>query len=150
MIFYLIPAAGGQPRELAGTQADARALCKVHGLKFDAETMAHDVPTDKAGLMNYVNVLMHEDDGVLPGTNQPHLTTDEPTVIENMREAEEVRADNPLHPGYTSPWSARQVLADMDVNAMASVIKQIDGRRLAKVSVAVIERMEALRQELPS
>ena len=47
MIFYLC-----NGNELAGTQADAK--------KLDRDYVQHDVPTDKSGLMAYINKLMNE------------------------------------------------------------------------------------------
>lgn len=58
MLFYLIPTAGDQPSKLEPTQDAARATCKARGLKFNADEMKHDVPTEKAALLEYVNALL--------------------------------------------------------------------------------------------
>jgi hypothetical protein len=65
MIFYLIPAHGGEPKRIEATQDEARATCKARGLR-PSEFQKHDVPTDKAGLRDYVNDLL----GMVPGTPQ--------------------------------------------------------------------------------
>ena len=38
-----------------GTQADARAAAKEAGIRFDPEQHSEEVPTDKAGLIAYLN-----------------------------------------------------------------------------------------------
>ncbi len=43
--------------EYVGTQADARDLGKRVGIKIDADSHEAEVPTDKAGLLSYLNGL---------------------------------------------------------------------------------------------
>lgn len=62
MIFYLC-----NGNQLAGTQADARQL--------DRNFVQVDVPTDKAGLMAYINELMAR----APVAPEPELVRPEPT-----------------------------------------------------------------------
>jgi hypothetical protein len=54
-----------------GTQADARAGAKTAGVKFDPDAHAERVPTDKAGLIDYLNWLAAQP--VLPGQQRAML-----------------------------------------------------------------------------
>jgi hypothetical protein len=53
MIFYEVLGTIAAPCQLVGTQVDAKALAKERGTSWEQT----DVPTDKAGLMAYVNRL---------------------------------------------------------------------------------------------
>lgn len=66
MIFYLVPAGEGpefHPPMLQPTQGDANKLARERGLKVRARDMEHQVPTDKAGLMAYINDLLSRSGG---------------------------------------------------------------------------------------
>lgn len=49
-----------------GTQADARAGAKAAGVKFDPDAHAERVPTDKAGLIDYLNTMIFVGEGSEP------------------------------------------------------------------------------------
>lgn len=53
MIFYEVLGTSAAPYCLVGTQVDAKRLAKERGTSFEQV----DVPTDKAGLMDYINQL---------------------------------------------------------------------------------------------
>jgi len=88
MIFYLINAGNGQPSQLAATQEDARSVAKDRGFGPRAFEK-HDVPTDKDGLMSYINGLMRV---------EPELTDDE-IRQSNTPEAQAVARER-MRPSY--------------------------------------------------
>lgn len=80
MIFYLIPARGGEPKRIEATQDEARTACKARGLR-PSEFEKHDVPTDKAKLKDYVNDLLAQAHEMAPGRPQTAaaaVSADEP------------------------------------------------------------------------
>lgn len=93
MIFYIATDENGQ-RQLRGTQADAKAVNK----NFEQV----DIPTDKTGLMAYIQDLFTKIDGSAP-VEAPEV---EPSDGEAELPAEPAVRTPPVQPSYTE-WSVK-------------------------------------------
>lgn len=135
MIFYLIPAAAGQPETLEATQDDARAACRFRGLKPNAFE-PHEVPTDKAGLMRYLNDMRLA--RYVDALNAPKpLTHDE---IRNSNSPEAQVAARRIASGE----SARPAPTE---EAICLAIADMSGTALGHVALEVSARYKALANE---
>lgn len=94
-LYYIAAAPGCQ---IAGTQAEAKALARDAGVRFDAEADTIDVPTDKEGLIGYLNRLIaaHQVVGVGP--------TDPDTVVKDVNED--------IHPERAPSYTERSLGLD--------------------------------------
>jgi hypothetical protein len=149
MIFYLVPAAAGRPATLQPTQADANREARERGLKVRAPDMEHQVPTDKAGLMAYVNAMLAE---------QPRAMTRDEIVNSNAPEAQAAAeaAMNPDTPSYVetnddgslkvrTAFTCAQVAAsalpkDTKVQDICHAIAKLRANELGYVALEVIAR----------
>ena len=107
-----------------------------------------DVPTDKPGLLRWLNentVTMGKATDAEPVEEDGDL---DPLERAEMRAVIAARSAPPSP--YASPLTARTVLAGIDAGMCAQAISQMDGRNLAKVVGASIERMSQLSFELRS
>lgn len=106
MIFYLCQSEFGPC--LAGTQAEAKAL--------DRKYVQHDVPTDKAGLMVYINNLMSDGEqrgGPVRGVDGPFDMDDAGQPITD--------APEPPKPSYI----AQSIAQDDEFDALP-IARQLD------------------------
>lgn len=127
-----------------GTQADARAEAKSQGVKFDAGRHNAKVPTDKAGLIAYLNELVSKTDAVAYGDGAA-------AISRSIREDEKPAAERPM--------SAVSIIARMDghreqlndrsarLTALEEAIQNADGFELSSLLGNVISRLEELRRE---
>lgn len=114
-----------------GTQAEARAEAKALGIRFDPDKHGEEVPTDKAGLIAYLNANV-----------RPQLGAAAPVA--------------PAPPS-DSPFSAKNVIAQMDAHVplirserltvLEEAIQTSDGFELSSLLGNVIARLEELRRE---
>lgn len=145
MIFYLIPATPSQPEELAGTQSDARELCKAKGLKPGAFEQV-DVPTAKWELMNHLNVLMAK----------AH-----PVGAQSVAEAEEFveRSGQPVAPLNDHKPAFTQGQVDImftsidekalpDVDTVCHAIATFRGAAIGHVAHELMARIDNLAKEV--
>ena len=132
MKFYM--AAG----RLAGTQADAKDR--------DPKFVQHDVPTDKEGLMEYVNGLLdqiaslrHKQtiDEALGPVAQPEVSTPPPPP--------------PAAPNTDAAASQKRQLAQalrgMEVEAIEERILDLKGPAFGRIMAASVERLGALGKD---
>lgn len=134
MIIYHVPEADAGERWLP-TQDQAVKCAKAYSGRVETVKAGEDGRQGMCEMLNTAEQQMAE-----------RLTGDEAAPAKPFMLAKK----SDLHPPYESPWGARGVLADMDVNATKRLIAQLDGKRLGIITAACIERMEALRQELVS
>jgi hypothetical protein len=119
----------------AATQTEAKAHRRANGGDFELIDVGHE---GREQLATFLNDLVR-DAQEHGGTSVVLAANAAPAVIE--------RDDDELHPPYASPWSAREILADMDVGKIVKTIRQVDGKRLGDILGAATTRLEALRQE---
>jgi hypothetical protein len=117
--------------QFVGTQAEAKALSKEHGLKFVPEQDEVEVPTDKAGLIDYLNRLIanapraEDPDRVVKDVNEDI----EPTLAPKARPYAELSTNlDELFAG--APLAHRLTLASLALED-------------ARVAIPVLERIEA-------
>lgn len=125
-----------------GTQADARAEAKAQGIRFDPERHGEKVPTDKAGLIAYLNEAIGKADAVAYGDGAEAMS----------------RAIREQAPPEDRPFSAASVLKAMDepvapqtraerLTVLEEAIQNADGFELSSLLGNVISRLEELRRE---
>lgn len=132
--------------QYAGTMKDAG---KGH--------MAVDVPTDKQGLIVWLNHLQKvparcHPEGAVPITHpygEPHTKAPE-SPVEPMGGDQALPLPYGPDDDYQTPLTARTVIAGIDAGMVSQAVRQFDGPNLAKVVTATIERMQTLATELPS
>lgn len=140
MIFYLVLGTSSAPSCLAGTQADAKAMARERGTSWEQ----HDVPTDKAGLMDYVNQLMadvsaemHKDRLAPPG----HCGDE----YEPEPEPDDVPLAEDGHPDHRSAFTSAQVAAyalprNPKVQDICHAVTKLTAADLGYVALEVIAR----------
>jgi hypothetical protein len=111
-----------------GTQADAKAGAKAAGVKFDPELHAEKVPTDKAGLIDYLNTMVF----VGKGSDEPRLR----------------RADEPASPsteaGRFEPKAPANGKRDMSAGAILDRIDRQHAELALKNALSAVETGLAL------
>lgn len=113
-----------------GTQADAKRLGGKDGFELK------EVPTDKPGLLNFLNILEVVDETFKSIRADP---------VDELEQAElRAVAGDTTVPHYQSPMSAATTIAAIDAGMCASAIRQMDGTNLAKIVSAAIERLAQL------
>lgn len=137
-----------------GTQADARAEAKSQGSRFDPDQHGEKVPTDKAGLIAYLNELVSRTDATAYGDGAVAMSRS-------------IRAENVVTPTPASerPFSAESVIRSMDeqrdknerrdrlmepherLTMLEEAIQNANGFELASLLSNVISRLEELRRE---
>jgi hypothetical protein len=135
MIFYLIPAHGGEPKRIEATQDEARSACKARGLR-PSEFEKHDVPTDKAGLRDYVNDLL----GKAPGTPQTAAEAHSGAAASN---APAIAGDG--HPECRPAFTSAQVHASAlprseKVQDVCYLVSKMTAGELGFVALEVVAR----------
>lgn len=159
MIFYLIPPTAETPARLEPTQDAARAACRAIGTKFMANAMQHDVPTDKTGLLNYVNDL-------LAATTQLIISPPSPADVDPAPAISQVEVDAMFTPGpqrgeRPSGWGANPVhsAAATDqrlglptdlgerVDAICDTIDALGAHHLGNVAHAVASRFGEIAKQ---
>jgi len=127
-----------------GTQADAKRAGKEHASGWEEV----EVPTDKAGLMEFLNGLV---------AVYPPLLVVEPTPVDAFPDIPGLRvivgepiAPEPQHPtirnaaapGYSSPCNAQTTIQRIDATMMARAIKTMDdSRSIGTLLTAMTERL---------
>lgn len=155
MIFYRINAT---PAFLAGTQADARREAKAAGAKWEQV----DVPTDKAGLLAFVNDLFKQAAPQMPlGAPQEPAERSEPApgsmsqgqvdALFAPAPAREARrdgwGDNPIHSAAAIDRRAGLPADEGErVDAICDAIEELRGHHLGNVCCAVAHRFRLLEQ----
>jgi hypothetical protein len=91
MIFYEVLGTSEAPCCFVGTQVDAKRLAKERGTSFEQV----DVPTDKSGLMDYVNRLKAD----INAEMHREPTRDE--IINSNTPEMQAKAHELMTPGYT-------------------------------------------------
>jgi hypothetical protein len=147
MIFYLVPAAAGRPATLQPTQADANREARERGLKVRAPEMQHDVPTDKAGLMGYINAMF------AAGEQAVERAPTQADQIEAAADRFEQDAAKDHKPAYTQEqvdamFQPRSKEAPLDRDAVCTAIADMDGTDLGMVALEVTARIKSLAARL--
>lgn len=135
MIVYHAPTAAAGSR-WQPTQNDAKALKVPFNQTAVAENGRHGI----CDLLNSKEVEIAE-------RFQPAPMSDEEVCQTNTPEAQH-EATVRMAPGYQSPFSAQTVIAGIDSGLCAAAIRQMDGKNLAKIVAASIERMQQLAGEI--
>lgn len=135
-----------------GTQADARAESKTQGVRFDPAQHSAKVPTDKAGLIAYLNELVGKVEAAAYGDGAVNMSRS-------------IRENNVVLPASERPFSAPSVIASIDaqreknerredlsdratrLTALEEAIQNADGFELASLLGNVISRIEELARE---
>lgn len=147
MIFYMVIAAAGQPCQLAGTQIEARDLAKARGLGPKG-FMQHDVPTDKAGLLTYINELQAQATISYQANRAAEREADETvgTVTGNPHSEDDPK------PAFTQaqvdamfePTEKTRSLTPDDVDQVCMLIAQMEGAAIGHVAHELAARIERL------
>lgn len=130
MIFYIIKAV---PNFIVATQAEAKKASREYG---GAPWGPHEVPTDKAGLMAYINDLMMDSASIL---------TDAVTPV--AKPAEQCRSCASRDP-VALERGAKALAAGANGNAIAERIMELDGFELGLVLQAVPTRLKQLAERI--
>lgn len=125
-----------------GTQADAKAGTKELGGGSYEQV---EVPTDKPNLLIWLNEQMATD--VRPEPRR--LDELEEAELRAVAEADTVVRDGLIHYDYSSPFSARTILASIDASMCVKAIAQFHGENLRKVVSAGIDRVSQLLGAAP-
>lgn len=103
MIFYQVLGTTAAPCCLVGTQIDAKRLAREHGTGWEQV----DVPTDKTGLMEYINKLKADANAELHYSNSQQTTVVEEVAERPMNP--DVGLDDDGHPKRRSGFTSTQV-----------------------------------------
>ena len=130
--------------QYAGTQKDAG---KGH--------TAIEVPTDKAGLIAYLNGLVQcakveGINGEMKGRGLSFAVEAPESPVQGPQDDPAPRAYATPADDYQSPLTAKSVIAGIDAGMVSMAVRQFDGKNLAKVMTAGIERMAVLAREIAS
>jgi hypothetical protein len=150
MIFYLIPGTDEQPSRLEPKQDLARAECKARGIRFKAEEMKHDVPTEKDGLQAYVNDLLER----VAAKCSPPASSAPASVLEPKAEPSGLERHTPYgrgdiandghpeaRPGFTSAQVHASALPRSEkVQDVCYVVSKMNAGELGFVALEVIAR----------
>lgn len=107
------------------TQADAVKIARVHGGEAKQRTVG------EGGRQAMVDILNVNEEQAAPVSDE---TQQLPEVID-------ADIDRPV---YQSPLTAATVIAGIDAGMCVSAVRQMDGKNLAKIVAAAIERMAQL------
>jgi hypothetical protein len=112
-----------------GTQAEAREAAKAAGIRFDADQHTEEVPTDKDGLIAYLNVAADANDfageGLINVNDAPISAPDDRTC-------------RPTAEG------ARLLAQGQDMDAVVDFIGQADAFTLPPIFEAAVNRARQL------
>lgn len=104
MIFYQVLGTSAAPCCLVGTQIDAKRLARQRGTSWEQV----DVPTDKTGLMEYINQLKADVSSEMHGTSN-ELSQPAYTQTEDRPMNPDVGLDDDGHPKRRSGYTSVQV-----------------------------------------
>jgi hypothetical protein len=141
MNFYLCSTDKGQ--RLAGTQADAKAL--------DPRFKSHEVPTDKPGLMGYINSLFSALANVASAA-APAQPVEEAAPVAAPAPAPPPKATEPMRPGdcpmcHRSPAGAALLAKGASADEVGDMIMQMSGFQLDKIEAALTDRRAEVARE---
>lgn len=147
MIFYLVPAANGEPQRLEGTQADANRVAKDRGLKVRAPQMQLDVPTDKTGLQAYINALMAIEVAAPAPLREDLLGNGEEyglaPVVSHKPAFTQAQVDAMFEPTERT----NRLTAD-DVDQVCILIEEMSGAAIGHIAHSLAARIERLGKEV--
>lgn len=145
MIFYQVLGTSAAPCCLVGTQVDAKRLARERGTDWEQV----DVPTDKAGLMDYINQLKADVHAEMHGKAN-ELSA--PAYGESL--VEEPRAVTEHSGGFSAaPRPApRMFPSEPTVDLMVDMIDEgkIDARGLSNIAESIAHRFQKISEELAS
>lgn len=124
-----------------GTEKDWKAAMKTEGASTKDARKIIEVPTAKPALLEFLT--FHNVNVISP---QPPAGTEVPVGGGAIPPAP-MSAGTPTTALYDSPLNARTVIASIDAGMCAAAVLQMEGRPLAQVVGAAIERMAQLKTE---
>lgn len=130
MRLYIVTHAAGPT--WVGTQAEAKSIARETG----GEWVQYDVPTDKDGLLGFLNHC----DAVRPGEA---AAADAPPAPAEPT-AQELPAQRP------TPAGAAKLRAGRECDDLVESILEADGFVLSNLFGACIERLQRLKREIPA
>lgn len=141
MIFYQVLGTSSAPCCLVGTQVDAKKLARERGTSWEQV----DVPTDKAGLMDYVNQLKADVHAELN-----YSCSQQTVIVEEPEPAQAPPTDIPSTWGSTRRPRPRLMPSEPTVDVMCDMIDggEIDAKGLSNIAESIAHRFQKISQEL--
>lgn len=146
MRYYRIPGKGNTPHRLETTQSDVIKLLKerdpkLKGSQIDPEIYAHDIPTDKAGLQNYVNDLLAHIYKLEIQAQDIGLTEDIPEADETFFEKAELKLPE------TAPVAPSPPSRGPDEHGLVPAILEAQIEALGEAGIEGLDKLNS-HQEL--